>query len=167
MPRGAVRTPAQQGVDDPSAGVAILREISITDMNRGRHVIGQAQAVVLGGQEHPRLEEGQPGLLHGAGLAQQADQLLGLAVGKDQRIVVGVAAPVARPGPGARVAIDVARAALDLDQEETLWGQDQQVHLVEGAIGGDELEVGPGTVGVVVRQAFLDEGKRLSLPREL
>ena len=66
------------------------------------------------------------------------------------------ASPVDQPGP-----------ALDLDQEEAPRGEDEQVDLVDAAVVGDELEVRPGAVRLVVGQPLADELEGLLLPGEL
>ena len=78
---------------------------------------------------------------------QERREGLGLAVGQQDGVVVrGPPALPVGPGPGAGVPLDPARPALDLDQPEALLGQDQQIDLVDGPVGGLELEVGPGAV---------------------
>ena len=59
-----------------------------------------------GRQEDRRLDERQPNLGLGDGrlAPQQAGQALGLAVGQDQRVVVGAGAAVGGPGPAVRIA---------------------------------------------------------------
>ena len=62
--------------------------------------------------------------------------------------------------------VDPARAALDLDQEEALGVNSEQVDLVDAAVVGDELEVGPGPVRLVVGKRLADEVEGVPLPRD-
>lgn len=56
--------------------------------------------------------------------------------------------------------------ALDFDEEHALWGQDQGIDFVDGAIVGDEAEVGPGAVGVEVRELASEVLERVAFPGE-
>ena len=76
-------------------------------------------------------------------------ELLGLGIRGDQRVVCRGQLAVVLPQPGAGVARKPARPALDLDEEEPLFGKNEQVDLVDAAIVGDEFEVAPGAVGLV------------------
>src|SRR2546423_316846 len=57
-----------------------------------------------------------------------------------------------------------AGPALDLDQEKAHWAQHQEVNLVDAAVEGDKLEVGPGPVRLVVGEAVADEVEGVPLP---
>jgi hypothetical protein len=70
----------------------------------------------------------------------------------------------ASPRPG--VAAQLARPALYLDEEDALGADDESVDLTDRAVE-QELEVGPGSVGLVVGKAALEEGERVALPGEL
>jgi hypothetical protein len=63
-----------------------------------------------------------------------------------------------------RVALQDARAALDLDQKKATGREDEHVHFVDAALIGDELEVRPGVVGLLVGEAFADEIERVLFP---
>ena len=77
-------------------------------------------AQLVGGQEDQGFEERTVKGAERPLAAEQRGQLLGLAVGEQQRVVLGERAALVRPRPGACVALQVARSALDLDQEEAL-----------------------------------------------
>jgi hypothetical protein len=98
---------------------------------------------------------------------QQAGEPLRLAVGEDQRVVVGAFATVGDPQPRVRVAADDAGPALDLDEEEARRRQDQRVDLVDLAFLVDELEVGPGVPGLAIGKMIAKPVQRLALPGEL
>src|SRR5262249_7041030 len=91
-------------------------------------------------------------------------ELLGLEVGGQDGVGGGDEAALRVPGPGAGVAVDAAGPALDLDEEEPHWGEQEQIDLVDAAVEGDELEVGPGPVGLVVGPAVADEVEGVPLP---
>ena len=98
---------------------------------------------------------------------QERDQLLGLAVREQERVVRRLDTAVLAPSPRAPVTLHDAGLALDLDQVEALGRQDEQIDLVDRPVIGDELEVRPGPVGFVIRQPLAHERQRLPLPREL
>ena len=56
-------------------------------------------------------------------------------------------------GPGTTVAAELAFVAFDLDEEEAARGGDEGVDFVDGAVVGDEREVGPAVVGVASGRA--------------
>ena len=118
------------------------------------------------GQKNGRLDKWQPHLrLHDGRLApQQAGQALGLAVGKNQRVVVSGAAAIRGPRPAVCIATQHARAAFDFNQKEACWRQHQGVHLVDLAFIVNELEIGPDVPGVAVRQMGSQPFKRFALP---
>jgi hypothetical protein len=99
---------------------------------------------------------------------QQRLQPLRLAVGEKQRVVQRAGVHRARPGvsPGARIPLEEPRPALDLDQEDALWSDDKRIDLADRPIE-QELEVRPHVVGLMIGEAPLEEGERVSLPREL
>ena len=59
-----------------------------------------------------------------------------------------------------------SRPALDLNEEEALGRDHEHVDLADRAVE-QELEVRPGSIGLVVGQALLEERQRVALPREL
>lgn len=122
-----------------------------------------------GRAEDERIEEGDPTLelLDGLLPLQERLQLLGLPVRRQDWIVVGEQLPVVLPDPGSGVAPNDAGAALDLDQEEADWGQEQEIHLVDAAIISDELGIRPGPVRLPIREPRADEHQGIPLSGEL
>lgn len=57
-----------------------------------------------------------------------------------------------------------AWAALDFDEEAALRCADEQINFVAAAVGGDELEVRPGPIGLMVGEALVHELQRITLP---
>lgn len=98
---------------------------------------------------------------------QERNQFACLAIGEEQRVVVGEAVPTGGPGPRVDVAVEDARPALDLDQEEPHRGQNQRVDLIDRAVVGHELEVRPRHVGLVVGKSRPQVFQRLRLPSRL
>ena len=105
------------------------------------------------GEEHQRREEREPLVAQGLLTLQQGAQPLGLGVGQDERMVVGLLAAAGEADPPALV---VAREhpgeRLDLHEEEPHRGDHEQIDLVHRAVVGDELHVRPRPVRLVVRQ---------------
>ncbi len=66
-----------------------------------------------------------------------------------------------------RVARDLTRPALDLDEEETRRREDQGVNLVDLAFLVDEFEVGPGVPGFAIGKVVAKPVQGLALPGEL
>jgi len=95
---------------------------------------------------------------------EQRSQLFRLAVGEQARVVEDAAAALEGPDPAAGVAADLARMGLDLDQIQALRGQHQGVHLVDGAVLGDELEVRLDPIGLMVRELATEKVQPLLLP---
>ena len=60
-------------------------------------------------------------------------------------------------GPGATITAEFAFIALDFDEEEAAWGDEESVNFVYGAVVGDEGEVGPAEIGVAVGEAGAQE----------
>jgi hypothetical protein len=67
--------------------------------------------------------------------------------------------------PALTVTEQHARPRLDLDQEQPAGRDGQQVDLVNRAVLGDELDIGPRPVRLVAREARTDERERFALVR--
>jgi hypothetical protein len=125
------------------------------------------------GEEDERGDEGDreiavPAVLRArageGGLAlQERPEPLRLAVGEDERVLDGAFRTVrsAEP-PHLVVAEEGARVRLDLDEEDTGGGDGEEVDLVDGAVVGDELDVGPRPVGLVTREPLAHERQGLT-----
>lgn len=100
--------------------------------------------------------------------SKQRLQSLGLPVGQQQRVVVASFARVARrrPAPSSRVAAQLARPTLYLDQEDALRADHKGVDLADRAVE-HELKIRPGPIRLVVWQVALEKRQRVPLPREL
>ena len=154
--------------DDP--GPFVTPRSRIAEMHARTQILRNTAVDSLVRQEDVSLQEGRGRLPLERGLApQERDQLLRFAVREQQRIVDRVRAVVvlAPPRPRALIAFHDSRAALDLDQVETLRRQHEQVDLVDRPVVGDELEVRPDAVGVVIGQPVAHERECVALPREL
>ena len=128
----------------------------------------EAAVGVLARQEHVGFQERTRRLLPQRRLStQEGDQLLRLAIREQQRVVNRLQAPVVPPRPRTLVALHGAGAALDLDEVEALRREDEEVDLVDRPVVGDELEVRPRAVRVVIGQPVAHERERLPLPGEL
>jgi hypothetical protein len=95
---------------------------------------------------------------------EERPEPLRLRVGEEQGVVEQ------RPGavgpfqpPALAVTGQHARPRLDLDKEETAGCDGQQVDLVDRAVLGDELDVSPSPVGLVVGKARSNERERFAL----
>ncbi len=104
----------------------------------------------------------------GALAREQRLQTLRLAVREQHRVVVAALAGLtgrhALPCPG--ITANDSRPALDLNEEDALRADDEDIDLADGSVE-DELEVGPRAVGLVIRQALLEERERIALPWEV
>ena len=112
----------------------------------GRLAVGQADAVprrpwrshwISGSDRKTRASSQGIGTFWAAILGFRSDERA-LALRLASRTGLSTESPLALlvgPGPGAGVPLDPAGPALDLDQPEALLGQDQQVDLVDGAVG--------------------------------
>src|SRR6266705_2128935 len=75
------------------------------------------------------------------------------------------------PAIGPLVAPELTRTTqdtgpgLDLDQEEAPAADDEEIYFVDGAVLGDELDIGPGPVGLEIGQARSDEREGVALVR--
>ena len=164
--RRAVRDAVGQRPDDPR----VVQGTGSATLKGGRlgqpfEPTGQA-----GGREKDRwLDEGQADLGLGDGRLplEQTGQALGFAIGEDDRVVDSRRSAIGRPGPAVHIAGQHARAALDLDEEQTGRRKDQRIDLADLALVVDELEVGPDVPGVAVGQLASKPVERLSLPREV
>jgi hypothetical protein len=158
-------SPRQRRRDSLALGPALcglgVPDVDAVARGRVQHAID-----VEGGEKDYRHDEGHPYLGDGLLALQQGLEAFGLAVRKQERVVRGDRPALVAPRPGAHVALDHPGAALDLDKEEPGRAQHQEVDLVDAAVVRDELEVGPGSVGVSVRQALADKIERLLLPAE-
>ena len=127
---------------------------------------GEVALEVWGRQEDERLNEGDSAAPLGRALVvKQVGELFGFEVGELERVVGGCKPAVGLPRPGAGIAADPARPALDLDEKESVGGEDEQIDLVDRAVDGDELEERPGPVGLVLGKSLADEVERVTLPR--
>ncbi|MDQ3431705.1 MAG: hypothetical protein M3467_05715 [Actinomycetota bacterium] len=116
-------------------------------------------------EEDGRAYVGHPGpaaLVAGDPL-QQAAQPLGLAVGQQQRVLDR--AVVVHPRRA--VAGDPAAPVLELDQVQAVARQHEEIDLIGRAVVADELQVGPGPVGVRVGDEVADGEEAGALVREL
>ena len=144
----------------PSAGVAKMHPVA--------QVLRDTAVDILVRQKDVRLQERAGRLpLQRRLAAQERDQLLRLAVRQQQRVVHRVNTTAAAPRPCPLVALHDSGPALDLDEVEALRRQDEQVDLVDRPVVGNELEVRPRAVGVVIVQPVAHERERVPLPREL
>ena len=112
----------------------------------------QPAGKAAGGQKDRGLDEGKTNLCLGDRwlATQQAGQPLGLAVGQDDRVVVGVGSSVGGPGPAVRIAPQHAGAALDLDKEQASRRKYQGIDLADLAFIVDEFKVRPDVPGITV-----------------
>ena len=162
--RRAGAVPGERGDD---AGPLVPSRPRVAAVHVAAQVVGEPAVDVLVRQEDVGLEERARRLLPQRRLPpQQRDQLLRLAVREQQRVVDRLPAPVAAPRPRALVALHDARAALDLDEVEALRREGEQVDLVDRPVVGDELEVRPRPVRLVVGQPVAHERQRVPLPGE-
>ncbi len=136
-------------------------------------VDGVDAVLVVGGQPDAEAVVGEADSFSdpdppGAGLGEQAGQLLGLAVDQVQRVAVG-AAVAAGSGldPGAVLGGDRAVPVLQLDHAGAAGGDDQQVDLADVAGVRGEGEVRPGPPGVAVRQLLADRLQAAAFVLEL
>lgn len=125
---------------------------------------GELQAEIRIRQEDQRLDEREADIAGRLLPLQQRSQLARLPVGQQERTVIGLRAAVAVQHPGHGVAFERAVPALDLDQEQPLGGEHQEVDLIDAPVLGDDLDIGPGAVGLVIRQPLADERERVALP---
>jgi hypothetical protein len=116
------------------------------------------------GEEDERLNPRQPDVLRRLLPLEQRGELARLAVGEEERVVIGMDLAVLVPHPGPHISLQGSRPALDLDQVEPLGCQHQEVYLVETPALGPEFEVRPGAVGFVVGQPLAHEGESLPFP---
>ena len=162
--RRAGAVPGERGDD---AGALVPSRPRVAAVHVAAQVLGEPAVDVLVRQEDVSLQErARPLRPQRALAAQERDQLLRLAVREQQRVVDRLPAPVAAPRPRALVALHDAGPALDLDEVEALRRQREQVDLVDRAVVGDELEVRPGPVRLVVGQPVAHERQRVPLPGE-
>ena len=133
----------------------------------GPSLRGKPVLEVVRRTKHHRFEKRNRGLRRGLLPTQQGGQLASLAIGEEQRVVVGEPVPPGGPRPRVDVTVQDARAALDLDEEEPHRREDQGVHLVDCAVIREELEVRPRHVGLVVGQARAQVFQCLGLPSRL
>ena len=96
-----------------------------------------------------------------------AGEPLRLAVGEDERVVVGTFSTIGNPQPGVGIAGDYAGPALNLDEKETRRREDQRVDLVNLPFLIDEFEVGPRVPGLAIGKVISKPVQGLALPREL
>ena len=167
-PRAGRRTSAVPGEsrDDPwslvssGSGIAAMHPVS--------QVRREAAVDVLVQQEHVGFQERARRLLPQRRVStQEGDQLLRLAIREQQRVVDRLQASVVPPRPRALVALHGVGAAPNLDEVEALGREDEQVDLVDRPVVGDELEVRPRAVRVVIGQPLAHEREGLALPGEL
>ena len=97
-------------------------------------------------QEDESIQPRHTDFLHGLLGLEQGRKGFGFAISQQDRIVFGDRLAVVRAGPRSRIARDLARPTLDLDQPESLLGQDQQIHFVDGPVVALELEIRPGPI---------------------
>ncbi len=86
---------------------------------------------------------------------EQRLQLLRLLVRERERVVER-AGLVVDQRPGRAIVRQSTTEVLDLYQEKAGRGSDQEIHLADVALVGDEGEVGPGLEGGAVRQQVAD-----------
>ena len=125
------------------------------------HHLGMAKEDDGLNEREPRLR-----LPHGCLLLEEGLEPLRLPVRPEQRVLVEARPPVTFLDPVTLVAVYHAGPALDLDKEQAGRADDEEVDLVDRAVGGDELEQRIASIRVVIRQAFAHVVKRLPLPRE-
>ena len=119
------------------------------------------------GEEHQRLDHRDlcgPGCLLPP---QQGAELAGLAVGEEERAVIGEHRPIPPHRPSVGVTFECPRPALDLDEEDPLGSENKQVHLMDGSIFRQELEVGPDGKGLLIGQPLPHEGQSFAFPGKL
>ena len=163
--RCASAVPCQR-CDDP--GSLVSSRSGIAAMHPVSQVRREAAVDVLVRQEHVGFQERARHLLPQRRLStQEGDQLLRLAIREQQWVVDRLQAPIVPPRPRALVALHDSGAALDLDEVEALRRQHEQVDLVDRTVVGDELEVRPRAVRVVIGQPVAHERERVPLPGEL
>lgn len=114
------------------------------------------------GKEHERLHEGTiAGLTKGPLAEEQTLEPSAFPVGHDERAFVALFAAIVFPDPILRVAGDHTWASLDFDKEDPLRAGDEQIGFIDGAVIGDELEVGPSEVSVLGYEPGMNEVERL------
>ena len=152
--------------DDP--GPLVAPGAGVAEMHPVAQVLRETAVDILVRQKDVRLQERAGSLpLQRRLAAQERDQLLRLAVRQQQRVVHRLNTTAAAPRPCPLVALHDSGPALDLDEIEALRSQDEQIDLVDRPVVGNELEVRPRAVGVVIVQPVAHERERVPLPREL
>jgi hypothetical protein len=67
-------------------------------------------------------------------MQEQRFQLLGFAIGQQQRIVFGEVPSLLRPRPGTSIPRDAAGSALDLHQIDLVQRHHQQIDFIDAAV---------------------------------
>ena|GEM_PF-2981787 len=127
-------------------------------------VAGEFALEMIRREEHdcfqPRHANGSGGRLG----SQERDEGFGFAVGQQHRIVFSDSFAVVSASPRGDVATDFASPAFDFNEPETLFGEYQQVNLVDGPVRGLEFEIGPRPVRFVVWQPGTDQVEGATFP---
>ena len=98
---------------------------------------------------------------------QQRSQLLRFGVSEVIGVIDGLQGPVGLPSPSSGIAPQPPRPTLDLDQEKALAREDQQIDLVDAAVIGDELKVGPRAKRLASRELRPHKFQSITLPGKL
>jgi len=129
--------------------------------------VGEQVLQLWVGEEDEGLDEGEAVDAAGGLAFEEGFELLALAVGVEERVIDGLLAAVGLVvGPGAAVTTELALIALDFDEKEAARGGDEGVYFVDGAIVGDEGEVGPSVLGIAVGKRGAEVFEGLSFPGE-
>ena len=90
------------------------------------------------------------------------DWLTGFGVDEGEGAIDGDGVAVSGPIPEVAVAGDKAAAAFPFDEKDAGLGDDEGVDFVDGAIVGDEFEVGVDEDGVAIGQRVAEEFEGLT-----
>src|SRR5487761_1301565 len=144
---------------------AIAGWVVVSKANSQPGIALQVELEIGRGAEDESLDEGHRAFLLASFLApQEGAELFGLQVGGDERVIDGRELAIGFPGPRSGVSKEAAGAALDLDEEQSLWREGQQIDFVDAAVFGDELEVRPGAIGLVGGETQADEVQGIPFP---
>ena len=95
---------------------------------------------------------------------QESDQGQGLAIGEQDRTVLTDCPALVLASPRSSITRNTTGPALDFDQPESLFGQDQKIDLVDRTLVGLEFEIGPRPVRVVIGQSGADKIETAPFP---
>jgi len=157
--------PTDRGQDSRTLWFSGCRRLVAQAHLAGRQAL-EVQSDRAVGKKNQRLDEGAFEVAKGTLPGQQTLEPFALAVGKDQRAVVAAADAFVFPDPVVGIAGDSAGFALDLDQKDALGAGNEGVDLVDRAVVGDELKIGPGDVIVLGRKACANEIQGFLFPGE-